>query len=317
MGEMTTAIVDRNLPASLLATYQPIESEAQIAYLQERYTDAVRGFGRALQFLLDAQIELERGVHKGAVLWGLGLSLLGAGDTANALHNILLAYVEDTLGTPSDYEDNADRAPAARFLIDGFVIQLRLLREIKNLSRVVKATMPSWLQASNPETILGEALVHLGTDTAHVLSLCEQQDLTIGPAPLGFPQPRDRRVFIGTNYDTHSHVIPEMRVAAVIRRYAPIAARDVVVPPNANIHDVSLLLLHTCGYAIFDVTQPAGQFIEIERARDYGVHVLLVRSEPVSHPAHVSQMICSLGYPLRTYRDMSGLRQLVVDFLPE
>jgi len=293
---MSTERADRSLPDRFIASYQPIELEAQIAFYQERYEDAA--FRRAHEFIVNVQREINRAIHKGAVFYNLGVALVGTGDISQALHNVLLAYAEDTLGTEVDFEDNADRAPAGRFLSDGFVIQLRLLREIKNASRAVKGSVQSWLQALDPESILRQALSRLRIDPDRVLSLCERQNLTIGPAPLGFPQPRDRRVFMGTNYDTHSHVIPEMRLAIMMRNYTPIAARDVIVPPTANVHDISMILLHTCGWAIFDVTQPAGQFMEIERARDYGVNVLLVRSDPVSHPPHVSQMIGSLGYLL-------------------
>jgi len=309
-------MVDRNLTPELLPRYQQIELEGQIAFYQERYADAVGIFRQAHQFMLNAQTQLDRGIHKGSVLFFLGIALLGTGDNFQALRNVLFAYVEDTLGTPADFEDDADRAPAARFLSDSFVIQLRLFREIKSASRRIKENAQSWLHTFSPEPILTEALSQLGIDQSNILSLCQRQNLTLGPAPLGFPQPRERRVFIGTNYDTHSHLIPEMRLAAIMRNYVPVAARDVIVPPNANVHDISLVLLHTCGWAIFDVTQPAGQFMEIERARDYGVRVLLTRSDPVSHPPHVSQMISSLGYPLQTYRDMSSLRQLVINFLP-
>lgn len=306
---------NRNFPPELNASFQPVWSEAMAAFYQERYADAIVALNHALQLLVEAQTNLGRGVHKGAVLYQLGVASLGTDNPREALRNILLAYVEDTLGTPIDFEDDADRTPAGRALFDGFVIQLRLLREIKCVSRGIKETVVSWQHAMDPLPILEKALSQVGSTLSNALLLCQRQNLTIGPAPLGFPQPRDRRVFLGTNYDTHPHVIPEMRLATLNRNYVPVAARDVVVPPNANVHDVSLLLLHTCTRAIFDVTQPAGQFMEIERARDYGVNVLLVRTDPVSHPPHVSQMICSLGYPLQAYRDMAELRQRVANFL--
>lgn len=35
-------------------------------------------------------------------------------------------------------------------------------------------------------------------------------------------QPREQRVFIGTNYDTHSHVIPLTKEAVLRKGYVPI-----------------------------------------------------------------------------------------------
>lgn len=108
-----------------------------------------------------------------------------------------------------------------------------------------------------------------------------------------------------------------MRIAVMTRNYFPVIARDLIVPSNTNVHDVSLVLLHTCSWAVFDVINPASQVMEIERARDYGVTVLLVRSDHVSHPPHVSQMITSLNYTLEPYRDMQVLRQAIINFLPQ
>jgi len=83
---------------------------------------------------------------------------------------------------------------------------------------------------------------------------------------------------------------------------------------------LSLLLLHTCGYARVDVSYPGGQFVEIERARDYGVKVLLVRqaATPVNRnrPTHISEMISTLGYPVAYYFDPRELITITQSFLP-
>lgn len=315
---MTDETVDRTIPDNLLVSYQPIQLSASLAFYQERYDAAVDLFQQALKILLTMQSQIGRAVHKGAVLYNLGLAYLGIRDrdVSQALHNVLLAYVEDTLQMPFDFEDNADRTPAGRFIIDGFAIQLRLLREIKSTSRMIKKSKETWLKSFNPETIFHPILLSFGIDSSNILILCENRDLALGPVPLGFPQPRERRVFIGTNYDTHSHLIPEMRLAVMAKNYVPVIVRDVVIPPNANVHDVSLLLLHTCGWAVFDVTNPAGQFMEIERTHDYRTNVLLVRSDPVSHPPWVSKMVSSLGYTLQAYRDIPALQQAIINFLP-
>ena len=316
MEEKRIPTVDRSIPEEVQRNIRLIERNALIAFYREQYQESVTQFRRTLELLLRGQREAERAFHKGSIYFNLGRALIGVSNNLEALRNMLYAYVEDALSTDIDFEDNADRAPAARFLTDTFVIQLRLLREIKNESRRIKESEESWLQAFIPEPLLNAALSRIQVASADILSLCERPNLRVGPAPLGFPQPQDRRVFIGTNYDTHSHLIPEMRIAVMMRNYVPVVARDVIVPPHTNVHDVSLVLLHTCGWAVFDITNPAGQVMEIERARDYGVNVLLVRSDPVSHPPHVSQMITSLGYPLTPYRDVQALRQAITDFLP-
>jgi len=308
----------REIPANA-ANFRNLENSAIIALYQENFNNAVNFFQQAYRSLLDIQIQERRGIHKGSILYNLGIAVLGRNQEnaqIQSLDNILLAYIEDTINTEYDFEDDADRAPAGRFLIDGFVIQLRLLREIKRISRDLKNNADNWLHAYDPQVILNEALQFVGVDTNNLIELCQRRDINLGPVPLGFPQPVDRRVFIGLNYDTFTHLIPEIRLAVIQRNYVPILVRDVIIPPTVNVHDVSLLLLHTCRYAVFDITDLAGQLMELERARDYNIKVLIIRSDPVGHPPHISGMINSLGYPIQTYQDMADLRQLIINFLP-
>jgi hypothetical protein len=238
--------------------------------------------------------------------------LIGLHQLPDAVYNILLAYVEDTLDTAADSEDDADRCPAAVVLRDSFLLKLRILRDIKATSRRIKFE-GKWREATTPEEVLRSAVG--GITTGSLQRFLERPDLRLGPTPLGFPQPRERRVFIGMNYDVLSHVIPEMKAAVILKGYTPIIAAEVIFPPQQT-HDVSLLLLHTCGYALFDITVAAGQYMEIERARDYGTRVLLLRSAPIGHPPYFSQMIQSLGYSTQTYQSMNELRQHIAKFLP-
>jgi hypothetical protein len=308
---------ERGIPADA-PRFREIEQGALLALYQERYDEAVELYQQAYDLLLGLQRQLERGIHKGTVLYNLGIAVLGRHQrfaSRQAFSHILLAYIEDTLGTPFDSEEDADRAPAGRFLIDGFVIQLRFLREIKAISRAIKRNADNWLHAYDPNDVLRQVLRVFRTNYQRILELCQRRDVVLGPAPLLFPQPPEQRVFLGLNYDTSAHLIPEMRLAVIQRGLTPVLMRDVIVPPGGNVHNVSLLLLHTCSSAIFDITHPAGQFMEIERAGDYGIRVLLVRSEPVGHPPNISAMIRALGYPIGTYRDMAHLRQLIIDFL--
>jgi len=155
-----------------------------------------------------------------------------------------------------------------------------------------------------------------------------QQIPKLGKMAIGFPQPRAERVLIGTNYDVNVGVIPIVK-DGIFRKnltagtnYIPIAVLDTFVPSGTT-HDVSLSLLHTCGYAIIDVSHPGGQFIEIERLRDYGIphdNVLLVRQaarplDPQRLP-HVSEMVATLGYNTAYYYDHRELIDITRRFLP-
>ncbi len=305
--------MDRGMPDDIREEYYALERDGLIAIYTGLYHDAVGVFDRQYALLMRSQEIHRRAFHKGGPLHNRAIALLGLGQPAEALYSITLAYIEDTLNTDIDSEDDADRAPAAATLRDSFVIKLRLLRDIKAKSRQIKSEN-RWREATDPAQVLREALGDVSPQS--LLRFCERLDLRLGPSPLGFPQPQSRRVFIGTNYDTHAHVIPEIKRAVVGKGYVPVVVAEVSFPPRQT-HDVSLLLLHTCSYAVFDITGPAGQLMEIERSRDYGLKVLLVRSHPAGgRSPHVSKMIRSLRYRIRTYSNVADLRALVNHFLP-
>jgi len=160
-----------------------------------------------------------------------------------------------------------------------------------------------------------------------------QQIPKLGKMAIGFPQPRAERVLIGTNYDVNVGVIPIVK-DGIFRKnltagtnYIPIAVLDTFVPSGTT-HDVSLSLLHTCGYAIIDVSHPGGQFIEIERLRDYGIPQKInfilelpgegfpkIEADPQRLP-HVSEMVATLGYNTAYYYDHRELIDITRRFLP-
>ena len=58
---------------------------------------------------------------------------------------------------------------------------------------------------------------------------------------------------------------------------------DAIVPIDfdmrgSDVHHRGLLLLHLCSKAVFEVTLPAGQLMELERCRDYDIKPPLIRS---------------------------------------
>jgi hypothetical protein len=84
-----------------------------------------------------------------------------------------------------------------------------------------------------------------------------------------------------------------------------------------DIHHHTLLLLHTCKWAIFDVNVPAGQLMEIERTLDY---VLVVYKISESASTHISFMIKTYTNPrikFEGYRDLEELKNLIIRYLPK
>ena len=314
---------NRSAPESILAEARELEIEGLVALHGEKYSLARDLFKKQYDLYFETQSKVDRPIHKGSPLHNLGLALFYLKDVNESVRNFLLAYVEDTLNTSYDSEDDADRAPAASMLRDIFLFNLRILREIKLVSFGAKAN-GMWNKARDPEIILVSAANKLQLDLAKLSTYCGRIP-QVGRVAVGFPQPRENRVFIGTNYDVNIGIIPLVKEGIAVknltggRQYVPIAVLDVIIPPKAT-HDLSLLLLHTCGYAIVDVSHPGGQFVEIERARDYGVKVLLVRqaATPVNRrrPPHISEMVSTLGYPVEYYFDPRELIRITQSFLP-
>lgn len=201
-------------------------------------------------------------------------------------------------------------------LRDIFYLNLRILREVKTIAAKIKAS-GRWNMARDPKPLLKKIAQKLRFDANRLSEQCERAVPRVGAMILGLRQPRERRVFIGTNYDVNPGIIPLAKEGVIRRGYEPVIASEAGIPPNApDVHDKSLMLLHTCGWAI-DITAPGGQFIEVERARDYGVNLLLVRQalDP-SHPPPVSAMVSTIGWPIRYYGDPRDLIPIVMGFLP-
>lgn len=309
---------NREIPKRIRGKVTQLEREGAVALYVGNYIDAVRLFRELYGLLFRTQKEENRPIHKGAPLYNLGITLFAGGQTDQAIYKILLAYVEDTLNVGYDLEDNADRAPAANMLRAVFYLNLRILREIKILAAEIKAS-GQWNMARDPEPLLKKIAKRLKFDINRLSEQCERGVPQPGTMmTLGLRQPPERRVFIGTNYDSNPGVIPIAKEGVFRRGYEPVIVSEAGFPPNApDIHDKSLMLLHTCKWAIIDVTHPGGQFIEVERTRDYGVKLLLVRQalDP-SKPPPVSAMVSTIGHKIEYYKDPRDLIKIIAGFLP-
>jgi hypothetical protein len=220
-----------------------------------------------LQLLNQSQRQLRHPIHKGTPLHMIGLCYAVTNQHNPALRYFVLAYIEDTLNVGFNMEDEADRMPAARMLRDYYSLRMSVLREIKQVSNEAKAA-GEWTGIYRPETLLHRVEERIQIDANELV-----QDLIHTPArfpqrqPFGFPQPWEQRVFIGGNYQTHMPVIRHIEAIVNSLGYTPIVAFDVEIP-HENTHHHTMLLLHTCGHALFEISSASGQLMEIERARE-------------------------------------------------
>jgi len=158
------------------------------------------------------------------------------------------------------------------------------------------------------------------------LSLEERQalELLLATGQLSFARPVKRninniegtyetRVFIGGSYKPHLAILIEIR--DFLRQdgtLVPILAFDYEMPREET-HKHSLILLHNCRHAVFEVSSGSGQLMELERSRDYETEVLVVYNtmDPVADPSHVTSMVKSYGTTCKGYRTLAELRRIV------
>lgn len=131
------------------------------------------------------------------------------------------------------------------------------------------------------------------------------------------------RVFIGGNYD-HLANLRDVKKSVfkinheVKSNFVPILPYDDFLLPAEEIHDWDLRLLHLCSYAIFEVTYPAGELMEIQRVRDYKVNTLLVYdgSRSKGEPAKARTMLLQSGeHEHQGYWGDDHLTELIRGFL--
>lgn len=141
-----------------------------------------------------------------------------------------------------------------------------------------------------------------------------------GRLPLAFiPGTYETRVFVGGNYDFMSK-LRDIKTAVFELKsgFFPILPYDDFQLRRGEIHDWDLRLLHNCKYAIFDVTEPGGELMEIGRCAEYKTHALLVYDSrgPATEPPKARTMLLESGeHEHHSYGCFEDLKAVVEEFL--
>lgn len=302
----------RDLPLDKETEVMSLEKQGFINYVTGDYKKALELYNKDLRTRQELQQREGRGIHKGAPLHMIGMINLLRGDSDASTRYLLLAYVEDTLSTDFGEEDEADLSSASRMLRDLFRLRQMILREIKSVSKARKQV--DWSAQTDPEIILADAFRNLNFETRNLRQYWQQEVAIREKTELGFPQPRELRVFVGGKYGIESD--PDLNLIkriVVTLGYVPILAKEVETPRDKT-HEYAAILLHTCKYAIFEMTRPGGQYMEIERATDYDMEILLVHKPgaQVSSMARTSKGVKDVVQ----YSVEQELRKAIEGFLP-
>jgi tetratricopeptide (TPR) repeat protein len=304
---LSVSAPDRSISKEILSGILEIEKEAYIKLRVGVYSEAEDLFEKELGILMQRQESEDRPIHKGSPLHMIGICLLYQEKTDKALRFFLLAYIEDTLNVGFELESEADLAPASLTLRSLFGINVDFLKKIKDYVRVLKSS-GKWAKARDPLEILS------ALQPRNLLTLCRSMPKVMAKTPIDpLPGVWEKRVFVGGDYD-HLAVLKEIQDAVIRSGFQPILPYDFMVPPNL-IHHHDLMLLHCCRLGIFEVSSPAGQLMEIERAKDYDVEVILFYTDRDGPPHSLTSMVLTAGYRMQSYSDISDLKRKVMNWL--
>ena len=82
-----------------------------------------------------------------------------------------------------------------------------------------------------------------------------------------------------------------------------------------------MVLLHSCRLAIFELSQPSGAFMEVERIPDYGIQALIVFAAPKDNGYTGSRMLSTFvnehshTIQLRPYLQPAYAKEVVAEWL--
>lgn len=247
--------------------------------------------------------------HKGGEVHNMGICKIYTLQMVEALHFFLLGYIEDLL---SESVNTANQAPGAMALKNAFHISDM---ELTKIQECVQNVIKEKGVVQNPQDVLNNftELKMYG----ELIKRVKKISLLIEPdkySSIGdIPDKWEQRVFIGGDYESISSL--DLIIRPVVDfGFVPIIAKE-FKSSLERIHHDSLLLLHNCKYAIFDVSGKGGHMMEAERTLDYGTETLFVCDK--REASRVSAMLSSLGekYKIHYFENRSELKKHISDFL--
>jgi hypothetical protein len=273
------------------------------------YPGALAGFKSMYTLLLEKQPPDNR-YHKGYPLHQIGITLFLSGKQDKALKYFILAFIEDLLSKEEGQEDKADDEPASKTLKGAYGIPEVFLAEFKRIVRTKKSRKEL---VRNPDVIYEE--VASGKPPQQVLQSEEAPDIGQEERDPGkFESDWEKRVFVGGNYATHISELKKIKRICLDKGYDPVLAKEFKFPPG-KIHHHSLMLLHECDKAIFEVSSEAGQLMEIERLRDYEIKPLIICQDGAHLSKMLEELVSAQDYDIKRYGDDDKLVNLVEDYL--
>ena len=274
----------------------PEEAQREVDELSKKYLLCLhtQAYDEALEIMrslygrmLDWQKQYGTRFHKGHPIHNIGYTLHLQNKHQEALRYFILAYIEDLLS--ADLEDQADSTPAGQTLLLGY-------RYTPGVLSLLKQTVSGLKKENKTPCTPDEVLQELAAaEPARAKDL--EGKITVTPFQTKlreftrFESDWSHRVFIGGS-GALGAIIDMISQKVAELGYDPVVAIRFDTPSGMTVYHKCLALLHNCRYAIFDLSEQAGQLLELERTADYGVKTLVVW--PRRKEEAVTQMLRSI-----------------------
>lgn len=132
------------------------------------------------------------------------------------------------------------------------------------------------------------------------------------------PGTYNTRTFIGGNYACQFVVLLE------IQKYVRELSKGFFIPVLAADYNIKqgeernscLRLLHNCRFAIFELTTPSGQMIEIDAAKNYGINFIVICNSYNQNPFYAPGInMTDVKSKIILYRSLAELESIISDYL--
>lgn len=302
-----------DLPQDLTRLYQEVEQRFYGLLQIGRFNEARQSWEHLYRLFLERQKQLGYRFHKGGIVHNLGIVALLTNNIELAFKYFVLGFAEDVASQEQGFGGEAEGAPGARNLKTFFGVGSELFDLVRKIvvDHVSKGKFndPRYVFRQFLQLQLEEVQVKERVDLLKKTPFVINKQYSINNK---IPGDWNKRVFIGGNYSSGSvGNLFEIKKAVERNGYTPVIALE-FYDQEPQIHDHSLLLLHNCKYAIFDVSVDSGYLMEVERTLDYRTVTLLVYEEKPED--RMTMMIKSLGMDLKKFSNGKELSDLVDEF---
>ena len=300
------------IPMEIRRELDSLRVSAAEAFQREDWETAVRRLEETELFLLRQQERYGRRFHKGWELHNAGIALLRLQRFGDGATKIFLAYGEDALSTETGDEDTIDGSPAG-LTLKSLKVREDLLEAMKMAARRHKqaGTVP-FITEELLEEVLSAASTTVEQAQAPVVEHARERESRSKRTIASLIGPKERRCFVGGNYFLGGPNLMDIKRIVIHEGFDAILADD-FESDDSDVHEHSMLLLHHCSKAVFEVTCPVGELMEIERCRDYSIRPLLLRQTLPDRYPTVSEMITAME--VAPYSLVAELEPLIHEYL--